>query len=68
MKVYDKEMYKIENKVKNVFLIIAIFIISFLAGVFSRNAEIKAKDVQIQDQQNEINELKREINVLQEDV
>ena len=68
MKVYDKEMYKIENKVKNVFLIIAIFIISFLAGVFSRNAEIKVKDVQIQDQQNEINELKREINVLQEDV
>ena len=66
MKVYDKEMYKIENKVKNVFLILAIFIISFLSGVFSRNAEIKAKDNQIQEQQNEITELKREIEELQE--
>ena len=66
MIVYDKEMYKIENKVKNVFLILAIFIISFLAGVFSRNAEIKAKDNQIQEQQNEITELKREIEELQE--
>lgn len=66
MKVYDKEMYKIENKVKNVFLILAIFIISFLAGVFSRNAEIKAKDDQIQEQQNEITELKKEIEELQE--
>ena len=66
MKVYDKEMYKIENKVKNVFLILAIFIISFLAGVFSRNAEIKAKVDQIQEQQNEITELKREIEELQE--
>ena len=66
MKIYDKEMYKMENSVRNSFIVIVIFIISFLAGVFSRSTEISKKEEQIQNQQTEINQLKEEINILRE--
>ena len=62
----DKEMYKMENSVRNSFIVIVIFIISFLAGVFSRSTEISKKEEQIQNQQTEINQLKEEINILRE--
>ncbi len=65
MKIYDKEMYKMESKVRNAVIIIVIFVISFLAGVFSRNIEITQKDEQISEQQEEINSLKQEIESLQ---
>ena len=66
MKIYDKEMYKMENSVRNSFIVIVIFIISFLAGVFSRSTEKNKKEEQIQNQQTEINQLKEEINILRE--
>ena len=65
MKIYDKEMYKMESKVRNAVIIIVIFVISFLAGVFSRNIEITQKDEQISKQQEEINSLKQKIENLQ---
>lgn len=65
MKIYDKEMYKMENSVRNAVIIILIFVISFLAGVFSRNIEVSQKDEQIMEQQQEINNLKEEMESLQ---
>ena len=32
MKIYDKYMYKSQEKIKNIILIIAVFIIGFIAG------------------------------------
>ena len=32
MKIYDKYMYKSQEKIKNIVLIIAVFIIGFIAG------------------------------------
>ncbi len=52
MKIYDKYMYKSQEKIKNIVLIIAVFIIGFIAGYAS---EI-----------NTINKLNKEINDLQE--
>ena len=52
MKIYDKYMYKSQEKIKNIVLIIAVFIIGFIAGYVS---EI-----------NTINKLNEEINSLQE--
>ncbi len=52
MKIYDKYMYKSQEKIKNIVLIIAVFIIGFIAGYAS---EI-----------NTINKLNKEINNLQE--
>ncbi len=54
MKIYDKYMYKSQEKIKNIVLIIAVFIIGFIAGYAS---EI-----------NTINKLNKEINDLQENV
>ena len=52
MKIYDKYMYKSQEKIKNIVLIIAVFIIGFIAGYAS---EI-----------NTINKLNKELNNLQE--
>ncbi len=52
MKIYDKYMYKSQEKIKNIVLIIAVFIIGFIAGYAS---EI-----------NTISKLNKEINNLQE--
>lgn len=37
IKIYDKEMYVSQEKLKNVFLIIVAFLIGFVAGYFSKD-------------------------------
>lgn len=32
MKIYDKDMYKSQEKIKNIILIISVFIIGFISG------------------------------------
>lgn len=51
MKIYDKYMYKSQEKMKNIILIIAVFIIGFISGYFC--------------QYSTINKLNKEINELQ---
>ena len=52
MKIYDKYMYKSQEKIKNIVLIIAVFIIGFITGYAS--------------QINTINKLNKDINNVQE--
>ena len=52
MKIYDKYMYKSQEKIKNIVLIIAVFIIGFIAGYAS--------------QINTISKLNKDINNVQE--
>ncbi len=40
MKIYDKYMYKSQEKIKNIILIIAVFIIGFIAGYASEISTI----------------------------
>lgn len=45
MKIYDKYMYKSQEKIKNIILIIAVFIIGFISGYFCQyNAINKLND------------------------
>lgn len=52
MKIYDKYMYKSQEKMKNTILIIAVFIIGFISGYACQYSTIK--------------KLSNEVNVLQE--
>ena len=52
MKIYDKYMYKSQEKIKNIVLIIAVFIIGFITGYAS--------------QINTISKLNKDINNVQE--
>lgn len=38
VKIYDKEMYISQEKLKTIVLIIAVFLIGFVAGYFSKDA------------------------------
>ena len=53
MKIYDKYMYKSQEKLKNTILIIAIFIIGFISGYAC--------------QYNTISKLSNEVNTLKEE-
>lgn len=37
VKIYDKEIYISQEKLRTIILIIAVFLIGFVAGYFSRN-------------------------------
>ncbi len=37
VKIYDKEMYISQEKLKTILIIIVVFIIGFIAGYFSNN-------------------------------
>ena len=37
VKIYDKEVYISQEKIKTIILIIAVFLIGFLAGYFSKD-------------------------------
>ncbi len=37
VKIYDKEMYISQEKIKTIVLIIIVFLIGFIAGYFSKN-------------------------------
>lgn len=54
MKIYDKYMYKSQEKIKSIVFIIAVFIIGFISGYFC--------------QYSTINKLNNEINTLQGNV
>lgn len=51
MKIYDKYMYKSQEKIKNIILIVAVFIIGFIAGYASEISTINKLN-------KEVNELK----------
>lgn len=53
MKIYDKYMYKSQEKFKNVILIISVFIIGFISGYACQYSTIK--------------KLNEEVNTLQQD-
>lgn len=54
MKIYDKYMYKSQEKIKNIILIIAVFIIGFISGYFCQYSAINKLN-------NSIKELKENI-------
>ena len=54
MKIYDKYMYKSQEKIKNIILIISVFIIGFICGYVSEYSTIKKLN-------NEVNTLKQEV-------
>ena len=56
MKIYDKYMYKSQEKIKNIILIIAVFIIGFISGYFCQYTEINKLN-------NEIKELHDDISI-----
>ena len=37
VKIYDKEMYISQEKIKTIILIIAVFVIGFVAGYFAKD-------------------------------
>ena len=43
MKIYDKEMYKKEQWIKSILLVIGIFILGFVVGYFVHNFEKQEK-------------------------
>ena len=53
MKIYDKYMYKSQEKIKNIVLIIVVFIIGFITGYAG--------------QYSTINKLEEEVNELQQE-
>lgn len=53
MKIYDKYMYKSQEKIKSIILIISVFIIGFISGYVC--------------QYNAINKLEEQINTLQQE-
>ena len=55
MKIYDKYMYKSQEKIKNIVLIIAIFIIGFISGYACQYSTISKLN-------NEVNALKEANN------
>ena len=57
MKIYDKYMYKSQEKMKNIILIIFVFIIGFISGYLCQYNTIKELQEQINEtQQEQINE------------
>lgn len=53
MKIYDKYMYKSQEKIKNIILIIAVFMMGFISGYAC--------------QYSTINKLSNEVNTLKEE-
>lgn len=58
MKFYDKYMYKSQEKIKNIILIIAVFIIGFIAGYACEISTINKLNREIDNlrQENEVQE------------
>lgn len=56
MKIYDKYMYKSQEKIKNIILIIAVFIIGFIAGYACEISTINKLNKEINELQQQSNE------------
>ncbi len=53
MKIYDKYMYKSQEKIKNIILIIAVFIIGFISGYFCQYSTINKLNSEIKEMQSD---------------
>lgn len=54
MKIYDKYMYKSQEKIKNIILIIAVFMIGFIAGYASEVSTINKLNRQVKELQEQV--------------
>lgn len=67
-KHYNKELYKIENKIKTAFVILIVFILGLFTGLLANNLELQNKEEQINKQEVEIDSLKESIHLLEKEV
>lgn len=67
-KYYNKELYKIENKIKTAFVILIVFILGLFTGLLANNLELQNKEEQINKQEVEIDSLKESIYLLEKEV
>lgn len=67
-KYYNKETYEIESKIKEVFVILIVFILGLFIGLLVNNLELKNKDKEIRKYQVEIDSLKESIHLLEKEV
>lgn len=67
-KHYNKELYKIENKIKTAFVILIVFILGLFTGLLANNLELQNKEEQINKQEVEIDSLKESIYLLEKEV
>lgn len=54
MKIYDKYMYKSQEKIKNIILIIAVFIVGFISGYFCQYSTINKLNKDIKELQKNV--------------
>lgn len=67
-KHYNKELYKIENKIKTAFVILIVFILGLFTGLLANNLELQNKEKEINKQEVEIDSLKESIHLLEKEV
>ena len=67
-KHYNKELYKIENKIKTAFVILIVFILGLFIGLLVNNLKLKNKEKEIREYQVEIDSLKESIHLLEKEV
>lgn len=67
-KYYNKELYKIENKIKTAFVILIVFILGLFTGLLVNKLELQNKEEQINKQEVEIDSLKESIHLLEKEV
>ena len=59
MKIYDKEMYRITERIKATFVIILCFVLGFVIGCIAINHDLKNENTKLKDK---IGELDRTID------
>lgn len=67
-KYYNKETYEIETKIKEVFVILIVFILGLFTGLLVNNLELQNKEKEIRECQVEIDSLKESIHLLEKEV
>lgn len=67
-KYYNKETYKIENKIKTAFVILIVFILGLFTGLLVNKLELQNKEKEIRECQVEIDSLKESIHLLEKEV
>lgn len=67
-KHYNKELYKIENKIKTAFVILIVFILGLFTGLLVNKLELQNKEKEIRKYQVEIDSLKESIHLLEKEV
>ncbi len=67
-KYYNKNIYEIENKIKTAFVILIVFILGVVTGLFINNLELQNKEKQIREYQVEIDSLRESVYLLEKEV